>query len=170
MSLFLCLVLIKRIRKQGESKISLCNPSGGKLLLRPSASYNKLFGRIVLRILSNIQDGALLQNQATALRRWLFPQKINRRCSKFIFKKWWGADRSCLQKRKFSLNQKNNVWGSFSEPIEILFTFCRIFEESIAKQWEATERRGSMVKCWEMLFRLEGLVKILWDSPCMRLI
>ena len=27
-----------------------------------------------------------------------------------------------------------------------------------------------MVKCREMLFRLEGLVKILWDSPCMMLI
>ena len=28
-------------RRQGECKIRLCNPGGGKLLLRPSASYNK---------------------------------------------------------------------------------------------------------------------------------
>ena len=32
-------------RIQGESKIPLCNSSGGKLLLRPSSSYNKLLGR-----------------------------------------------------------------------------------------------------------------------------
>ena len=86
-------------------------------------------------------------------------KRINRRCSKFIFKKRWGADRTCLQKSTFSLNQKNNVWGSFPEPIEILFTFYRIFEESNVKQGEATERRGSMVKCSEMLFRLRGLWK-----------
>ena len=164
-------MLIKRIKKQGESKIPLCNPSDGKLLLRPSASYNKLFGRIALRILSNIQDGALLQKQATALRRWLFPQKSSTAdVRNSFFKKRWGADRSCLQKSTFSLNRRNNVWGSFPEPIEILFTFYRIFEESNIKQGEATERRGSMVKCREMLLRLEGLVKILWDSPCMRLI
>ena len=67
--LFLCLVLIKRVTRQGESKINLCNPSGRKLLLRPCTSYNKLLGRIVLRILSTIQDGALLQKQAAAIRR-----------------------------------------------------------------------------------------------------
>ena len=49
-----------RIRWQWESKITLCNPSGGKLLLRLSLSYNKLLGRIAFRILSNIHGGALL--------------------------------------------------------------------------------------------------------------
>ena len=67
-SLFLCLVIIKRIRRQDESRIPLRSPSGGKLLLRPSAGCNKLLGRVVLRILSNIQDEALLQKQATAIR------------------------------------------------------------------------------------------------------
>ena len=50
----------QRIRRQGESKITLCNPSGGKLFLRPSSSYNKLLDRIAFRILSNIHDGTLL--------------------------------------------------------------------------------------------------------------
>ena len=35
--LFLCVVKIKRIRRQGEPQIPLCNPSGGKLLLRTSS-------------------------------------------------------------------------------------------------------------------------------------
>ena len=59
--LLLCLVLIKRIRRQGVSEIALCNPSGAKLPVRPSSTYNKLLGRIAFRILSNIHDGALLQ-------------------------------------------------------------------------------------------------------------
>ena len=37
---FLCLVLIKKISRLGESKIPLFNPTGGMLLLRPSTSYN----------------------------------------------------------------------------------------------------------------------------------
>ena len=36
----LCLVWIKRIRRQREFKILLCNPSGGNLLLRQSHMYN----------------------------------------------------------------------------------------------------------------------------------
>ena len=39
---------------------------------------------------------------------------------------------SCLPNKTFSLKRKNNVWGSFQEPIEILFTFCRIFGDSNA--------------------------------------
>ena len=31
---------------QGESKIPLCNPSGGKLLLKRCLCYNKLLGRV----------------------------------------------------------------------------------------------------------------------------
>ena len=53
------------IRKQGEFEIPFYNPSGGKFLLRPSSSYNKLLGRVAFRILSNIplkiHDGALLR-------------------------------------------------------------------------------------------------------------
>ena len=41
---------------QGESKIPLRNPSGGQLLLRPSASYNKLLDRVAFRILSSIHE------------------------------------------------------------------------------------------------------------------
>ena len=47
-----CLVEINRIRRQDESKIPLCNPSGGNFFLRPSASCNKLMGRITFRIVS----------------------------------------------------------------------------------------------------------------------
>ena len=54
-------VLIKIIRRLDESKIPLSNPSGGKLLLRPSASYSELLGRVVFRIPPNIHDGPLLQ-------------------------------------------------------------------------------------------------------------
>ena len=59
--IFLFLMLIKGIRRQSESKIPLPNPSGGKLLLRPSLSYNKLLGSGVPRTLSNIYDEAFLQ-------------------------------------------------------------------------------------------------------------
>ena len=39
---------IKRIKRQCEFKISMCwkDSSGGKILLRPSANYNKLLGRV----------------------------------------------------------------------------------------------------------------------------
>ena len=45
------------------------------ILLRPSASYNKLLGRVAFRILSEFHDGDLLGKYPTALRRWLFSQK-----------------------------------------------------------------------------------------------
>ena len=45
--IFFYLVLMKRIKRQGDSKIPLCNPSGGKYPLRPSASYNKFLDRNV---------------------------------------------------------------------------------------------------------------------------
>ena len=72
--LFLGFVLIKRIRWQGESKILLCKASGENLLRIPSTSYNKVLGRVVLRILSNIQDGFFLHPLTIFLRRCLFPQ------------------------------------------------------------------------------------------------
>ena len=78
--------------------------------------------------------------------------------------------RSYLQKKTSSLKRKNNACGFFSVPIEVLFTFCRIFGESDAEKRNATERRGSMVKYREMSFRWEGLVKILWGSPCIRVV
>ena len=45
--------------KQGKSEIPLCNPSGGKLLLRVSSICKKLLRRATLSVLSNIHDGAL---------------------------------------------------------------------------------------------------------------
>ena len=36
-SSFLFLALTKRMRRWGESKIFLCNPNGGKFLLRPAS-------------------------------------------------------------------------------------------------------------------------------------
>ena len=59
--IFLFLVLIKGIRRYSESNIPLPQPSGGKLLLRPSVSYNKLLGSGVSRALSSIYDGAFLR-------------------------------------------------------------------------------------------------------------
>ena len=59
--IFLLLMLIKGIRRYSECKIPLPNPSGGKLLLKLSVSYNKLLGSGVSRTLSNIYDGAFLQ-------------------------------------------------------------------------------------------------------------
>ena len=56
--IYITVPLIKRIRKQGESKIPLCNPSGGKLPLRTSVSYNKLLGGGVFRTPQNIYDEA----------------------------------------------------------------------------------------------------------------
>ena len=59
----LLLVLIKGIRRYGECKIPLPNPSGGKLLFRPSVNYNILLGSGVSTTLSNIYDEAFLQKQ-----------------------------------------------------------------------------------------------------------
>ena len=80
-------------------------------------------------------------------------------------KKW-----SCLQKKAFSLTGKNNVWRSFSEPVEILFTFFKIFGESNAeKKGEGTGRRGSIVKVGKSSLWKRGLWKscgtlLVWGS------
>ena len=74
---FLFLVLFKEMRTRSQFKIlSFCfwckseiclrNHSGGKLLLKPFSSYNKLLGRILFRFPSNIHDGALPRKQPTA--------------------------------------------------------------------------------------------------------
>ena len=60
--IFLLLMLIKGIRRYSECKILLSNSSGGKLLFRPSVSYNKVLGSGVFRTLPNIYDEAFLQN------------------------------------------------------------------------------------------------------------
>ena len=83
-------MLIKRIRRQSDAKIPVCNPVGGKLLLRPSTSYNKLLGRVVLRILSDIQDGALLQKYTRAIRCWLFLQTAQPQMFEIYIKKTMG--------------------------------------------------------------------------------
>ena len=55
---------------QGEFKIPLCDSNDGELFLKPFASYNKILDGVAFRILSTIHDGAFLQKQPTALRRW----------------------------------------------------------------------------------------------------
>ena len=64
--LVLWLMWMKRIRRQGESKIPLCNLSDGKLLR--SVSYNNLLDRVAFKILSIIHDGAFpfLEKSSTA--------------------------------------------------------------------------------------------------------
>ena len=64
--LFLRLVWTKRIRRQRESKIPLCNPP----LVENFSSHVVTF-----RILSNINDEAPLRKQQTGLTRWLFRDK-----------------------------------------------------------------------------------------------
>ena len=74
---FSFLVLLKEMRTRSQFKIlSFCfwckseiclrNHSGGKLLLKPFSSYNKLLDRILFRFLSNIHDGVLPRKQPTA--------------------------------------------------------------------------------------------------------
>ena len=66
---------MKRFRRQGESKILLCNSSGGNFLLRPSSSYNKFLGRVAFKILSNIlskmYDGAPLRKAPPQMFDWI---------------------------------------------------------------------------------------------------
>ena len=52
------LVWIKITKRQGEFRILLCNSSGGKILLRASASYTNLLGGVALRILQRICNEA----------------------------------------------------------------------------------------------------------------
>ena len=54
---FILLLFGVNQERQGETEIPLYSPSGGKLLLRPSSSYD-LLGRVTFRILSNIYDEA----------------------------------------------------------------------------------------------------------------
>ena len=57
----------RNFRRQGLSKIFSCNHSDGKLLLRPSTSYNRLLDKVASRILSNIHDRALLRKYSTTI-------------------------------------------------------------------------------------------------------
>ena len=62
------MVLIKKIKRYGESRFPSRKPSGKKLPLRPSAIYNKLLGRGVFRIMSNIQDKAFFAKTVNGFR------------------------------------------------------------------------------------------------------
>ena len=62
------------IRRQGESKIPICNLIDRKFLLGP-ATYNKLLERIAFSVLWNIHDWDLLQKLRKSLRGWQFLQK-----------------------------------------------------------------------------------------------
>ena len=54
---------------------------------------------------------------------------------------------------ELSLKWKNNLWGGFSESTEVLFIIWRGFGGFWwRKNEEKTERRGSIVKCGEILF------------------
>ena len=55
------ITVIKKIRRQDESKTPLLNPIGGKLLSDLLQAIIKLLDRVVLGILSNISNGVLLQ-------------------------------------------------------------------------------------------------------------
>ena len=66
--------------------------------------------------------------------------------------------RKLSPKQDISLKRKNNVWGSFQEPIEILFTFCRIFGDSNVAKRGGNRGGGG----WPL--------KIPWDLPCMRVV
>ena len=100
---FVVLVWIKIIRSQSKSKIPLCNPSGGKILLRASASYVKLLARVAFRTLPNIHDGAHSRKKPTDLRHWLFPQKSTTADLKLGFKSvcYWkdaaNVDCKCME-------------------------------------------------------------------------
>ena len=55
----------------GDSKIPSCKPSGGKLLLRSSSSYNKLLGRVAFKIQASAyekQGRATIAHLATKFR------------------------------------------------------------------------------------------------------
>ena len=67
--IFLFLVLIKEIRRQDESKIPLHRPCGGKLLIRTSASYNKLLGRGVFRAWLGSKYGSAWEGAINVERR-----------------------------------------------------------------------------------------------------
>ena len=69
------ITVIKKIRRQCESKIPLLNFNGWKLPSNLLRAIIKLLGRVVLRILWNIHDRVLLRKQPAALRRWSFLQK-----------------------------------------------------------------------------------------------
>ena len=79
----------------------------------------------------------------------------------------------CLQNKEFSLKRKNNVWGGFSDFFEMLFYFWGVFESSNGEKRGDNRRKGFYGEIWENTawgWVRGGLVNILWDSPCMRVI
>ena len=70
----------------------------------------------------------------------------------------WRKNGAISERGYFNLKQKNNVWGGFSGPIQILIIFWRGFGGfQWRKNGEEIERRVSIVKCQETPF--EGLWK-----------
>ena len=49
----------KRLKKEGKYRIP--NTNGGKLLRKPSSSFEKLLDRVTFSVLSNINGGAFLR-------------------------------------------------------------------------------------------------------------
>ena len=66
-----------------------------------------------------------------------------------VGKRW-----ACLQKKKFFLKRKNDVWGGFPESIKILFIFWRVFGEFQCRKralWKSCPTPhvwGSYGNCW----------------------
>ena len=63
-----------------RSEIPLCNPSGGKLLLRPFSSYSYLLGWVAFRILQKFMSSSgKITNCFSTLT--IFAENLPRRCS-----------------------------------------------------------------------------------------
>ena len=79
-------------------------------------------------------------------------------------------DLGYFQKRELCLKWKNSMCGTFQDLYKSCVSFGGGLEGSNEeKMGEATEGRASRVKCREALLEWSGeggLVKILWDSPC----
>ena len=83
---------------------------------------------------------------------------------------------SSMGEKQGSLQKGNFVWSGkimCKEACQGVSKSCVLFEggleDSNEKNGEATEGRGSIVKCGETLFDW-GLVKMLWDSPCVTIL
>ena len=85
--------------------------------------FNHRFNQILNLYQKNDSKQKVLRGALTKRRDLLWIRKMLFQCRK---------KESCLPNKTFSLKRKNNVWGSLPEPIEILFTFCRIFGDSNA--------------------------------------
>ena len=77
----------------------------------------------------------------------------------------------CVSKRRhFLWSGKITYEEAFQNLLKSYLPFAGSLENLMQRKVEATERRDSMVKCRKMPFGGKGLVKIPWDSTCMRVI